>query len=105
FPTYWVGLRHPEVFSVVAARNCNFSRGNLDGWYPPEASKMNVIVYYGQNDPPTIVVQSKAAISYLRAKGFTNLKTDILPGSGHQRKPDVAMNFFRRNWRAPRPSI
>jgi len=51
FPTYWVGLRHPDVFSVVAARNCNFSQANLDGWYPPEAKQTAIIVYYGQNDP------------------------------------------------------
>ncbi len=104
FPTYWIGLRHPEVFSVIAARNCNFSRGNVDGWYPPEARNTKVLVYYGQNDPPTIAFQSRAAISYLKGKGF-NVKKDVLKGYGHQRRPDVAMKFFRQHWRAPKPSM
>ncbi len=105
FPTYWVGLRHPEVFSVVAARNCNFSRYNLDGWYPPEAKRTPIIVYYGQNDPGTIAMQSRAAIRYLREQGFHTVETTIIPGSGHERRPRTAMTFFRKNWRSPRGSL
>ena len=105
FPTYWVGLRNPDVFSVVVARNCNFSKGNLDGWYPAEAKGTPIFVYYGQNDPGTIVGQSKAAVQYLRSKGFTNVEVDMIPGHGHERRPEVAMDFFRRNWRRPRPSM
>ncbi len=104
FPTYWIGLRHPEVFSAVAARNCNFSESNLKGWYPPEATQIPVIVYYGENDPGAIAGQSKAAIRYLRSKGFTNLETLVIPGQGHQRRPEYAMQFFRRHWRTPKPS-
>ena len=105
FPTYWVGLRNPTVFSVVAARNCNFSKGNLHGWYPPEeARSLRVIVYYGQNDPGTITYQSNAAIKYLRSQGF-DVQTAILPSRGHERRPEVAMDFFRRNWRKPKPSM
>jgi len=103
FPTYWVGLRHPEVFSAVVAQNCNFSRYNVHGWYPPDARKSSVMVYYGSNDPPTISSQSRAAIRYLREKGFT-VETRVLSGLGHQRRPEIAMEFFRRNWRPPRPS-
>ncbi|MDY6913329.1 MAG: hypothetical protein SVT52_02570 [Planctomycetota bacterium] len=104
FPVYWVGLRNPGVFSAAVTRNCNFSRNNLDGWYPPEATQVSVMVYYGQNDPGTIRSQSQAAIRYLRTKGFT-VETAVIPGSGHQRRPEVAMNFFRRHWQAPRPSF
>jgi len=104
FPTYWVGLRHPDVFSCVVARNCNFSESNLDGWYPPEAIYSSVMVYYGENDPGTIKSQSKAAITYLQSHGFS-VATDIVPGSGHERHPEVAMRFFRQNWRRPVPSL
>lgn len=101
FPCYWVGLRHPDVFSVVVARNCNFSEHNLDGWYPPEAVGTPIMVYYGENDPGAIQGQSKAAIHYLRYKGF-DVETAIIPGSGHERHPEVAMEFFRRHWRKAR---
>ena len=104
FPAYWVGLRNPEVFSVVAARNCNFNQGNLDGWWPPEARSVHIIVYYGEVDPGAIIAQSKAAIEYFRGQGF-NLSTAIIPGVGHERHPEVAMKFFQENMRPPRPSL
>jgi poly(3-hydroxybutyrate) depolymerase len=104
FPTFWVGLRHPEVFSVVVARNCNFSRSNVDGWFPPEASSIPVMVYYGQNDPAAIRLQSEEAINYLRSKGFS-VTMRVLPNAGHERHPEVAMDFFRKHWRSPQPSL
>jgi poly(3-hydroxybutyrate) depolymerase len=103
FPTYWVGLRHPKVFSTIVAQNCNFSRHNVHGWYPPEAKNSNVMVYYGSNDPPTISIQSQFAIEYLREQGFS-IETRVLGGVGHQRRPDIAMDFFRRHWTQPNPS-
>ena len=104
FPAYWVGLRHPEIFSVIAARNCNFSGSNTEGWYPKEASQTPVIIYYGSVDPPTIQIQSENGIRYLRERGFT-VEKQVLSGIGHQRRPDVAMAFFKRHWRRPRASL
>ncbi len=68
FPTYWVGLRHPDVFTTVVARNCNFSQSNTEGWWTPESLRTPVKVYYGQNDPGVIKSQSEQAIGYLRAR-------------------------------------
>ncbi len=104
FPTYWVGLRNPDVFSVVVARNCNFSQRNLDGWYPPEAVETPIMVYYGANDPGAIKLQSNAAVKYLRSKGF-NVRTAVIPGAGHERHPEVAMEFFHNRWRRPQPTF
>ena len=104
FPTYWVGLRHPEIFSVIAARNCNFSGGNTENWYPKEASQTPVIIYYGSADPVTIQIQSENGIRNLRERGF-KVEKQVLSGFGHQRRPDVAMAFFKRNWRRPRASL
>ena len=104
FPMFWVGLRNPDVFSLIAARSCNFNEGNLDGWYPPEAKSIPMIIYYGENDPGAIVIQSKAAIDYFRSKGFS-VATVVVPGIGHERRPEVAENFFREKMRSPRPSM
>jgi len=98
FPTYWVGMRNPGVFSCVVARSCNFSEHNLDGWYPPEALGQSVMVYTGQSDPGAISSQSEVAIRYLRSKGF-QVETTVIPGIGHERRPEVAMDFFRRHMR------
>ena len=89
FPTYWIGLRHPEIFGTVVSRNGNFSESNL---------------YWGQNDPGAIRNQSANAVRYLRSKGFT-VETAEIPGAGHERHPEVAMAFFRKHWRAPKASF
>ena len=104
FPTYWVGLRHPDVFTVVAARNCNFNKGNLDGWFPRDGLKRPVIVYWGENEPGPIVMQSQDAVSYLRSRGYA-VTTAIVPGSGHDRHPEVAMRFFLRSRLPPLGSL
>lgn len=101
FPTYWVGLRHPDVFSVVVARNCNFSRYNVDGWYPADAKNMNILIYYGENDPGTIRFQSERAKEYLRSQGFNRVQMAVVPGTGHERRPRVAMEFFLNHQRTP----
>jgi poly(3-hydroxybutyrate) depolymerase len=104
FPTYWVGLRNPDLFSVIVSRNGNFSQANTDGWFPAEAARVPVFVYYGENDPATIVNQSRRAITYLRGKGL-DVTSKVLPDTGHERRPEVAMQFFREHWKPPRPSM
>ncbi len=95
FPAYWVGLRHPDVFSAIVPQNCNFNRSSIDGWYPPQARKIDVMIYYGEFDPAPIVIQSKHGIEYLKSHGF-KVKTKVIPG-GHDRHPEVAMAFFRKS--------
>jgi len=98
FPMYWVGLRNPNVFSCMVARSCNFNAGNLDGWYPQEALAENVLIYYGEHDPGPIQTQSLAGIEYLRNRGF-RIEEKMIPNIGHERVPEVAMDFFLRNMR------
>lgn len=100
FPAYFVGLRHPEIFSVIVPQNCNFNRNNVDGWYPADAKNIPIMIYYGELDPGPIVVQSENGIKYLTEKGFS-LKTKIISGAGHDRHPEYAMEFFRQHWRTP----
>lgn len=104
FPAYWVGLRHPDVFTAVVARNCNFSKRNLDGWYPPEAVRTPVMIYYGDSDPAPIKWQSQRGIKYLRSKGF-DVTTAIVPDSGHERHPHYAMRFFVSRLRPAKPTV
>ena len=104
FPTYWVGLRNPGVFTAVAARSSNFSEHNLDGWFSPEAVTQHVMIYYGENDPGAIQAQSRMGIKYLQSRGF-NVSSKVIPGLGHERRPDVAMRFFQEHWARPRPSV
>ena len=99
FPMYFVGLRNPKVFSCLVARSCNFSEPNLDGWYPQEAALAeSILVYDGERDPGAIRAQSDNALKYLRSKGF-RVEEKTIPGIGHERVPEVAMEFFRRTKR------
>jgi poly(3-hydroxybutyrate) depolymerase len=104
FPTYWVGLRHPDVFSVVVARSCNFSRGNTDGWWTPESLRVALKVYYGDNDFDVIKSQSDESIEYFRGAGFA-VEKEIIASCGHERHPEVAMEFFRRHWKTSQGSL
>lgn len=104
FPTYFIGLRHPDLFSTVVARNCNFSEQNLAGWFPPDATLLHVMVYYGENDPGAIQTQSQNALRFLRSNNFV-VESTVIPGVGHERHPEYAMEFFRKYWRQPRPSL
>lgn len=106
FPSYFVGLRRPDVFSTVVARSCNFSETNLEGWIPPggSANRQSILVYYGENDPGAIKNQSNNAIRWLKAKGYA-IDTNVIPGIGHERRPEYAMNFFRRHWHPSRPTM
>jgi len=99
FPTYFVGLRHPDIFRAVSPRNSNFNERNLDGWFPPEANTLPMFIAWGDNDPGTIKDQSENAVSYLRRKGFRPT-TKVIPNTGHERKPRYTMDFFLAH-RAP----
>ena len=96
-PTYWVGLRHPDVFTTVVARNCNFSQSNTEGWWTPESLARRSKFTTAE----TIRASSRASRS-------RPLVTCARPGGnrgdprpGHERHPEVAMDFFRRHWKAP----
>ena len=103
FPVYFVGLRHPDVFTAIAARNCNFNERSVDGWYPPEAKRIPIKVYYGQNDPAAIRIQSQQAVAYFRRQGFRVVETEVIPGAGHERHPEVAMKFWLKHWNGQAP--
>jgi len=104
FPTYWVGLRRPDMFTCVVARNCNFSESSVDEWWAPDAVKTPILIYYGERDPIMIKSQSRNGIEYLRNNGFI-VEEKVIINAGHERRPDVAMEFFRRHWRHPQPSV
>ena len=105
FPTYWVGVRNPDIFHVVVLRSCDFCDYNLEGWFSPDAAGKQVIkIYYGEFDPMPIKVQSQNGMAFLSTRGFNVAPEDVVPGISHERRPEVAMNFFKENWRPPRPS-
>ena len=104
FPAYWVGLRHPDVFSVVVGRSCDFAVSDLDGHYPPEAIHTPVMIYYASNDLADVQEQSDKGVDYLRQMGF-KVEIAVIPGAAHERRPEVATGFFLRHRRPAEPSL
>ena len=104
FPAYFVGLRNPDVFRAIAPRNANFNRNNTEGWWPAQARSLPFFVIWGENDPGTIKDQSQRGVQYLRSKGF-KIQSRILPGIGHERKPQYTMKFFLDHLREPRGTM
>jgi predicted esterase len=105
FPAYFVGLRHPDLFRCIAARQANFIReyytpelGKLDPWQP-------ILVFYGENDMPILKADSKVAYSFLRRAGQKNLFLQSM-NVGHTRHPEVAVEFFFKSIKMyPHPAI
>ncbi len=98
YPLWFIGLRHPDLFTAICSRQSTFRQGSVEGWFPPEAKAMPILIFYGTFDVVPVVVQSRDAYNFLNARGFTKVRMTTTEG-GHQRHPEVAMNFFLENWR------
>ncbi|NLE29890.1 MAG: PKD domain-containing protein [Phycisphaerae bacterium] len=105
FPMYFTGLRHPEIFRVVAARQANFVRE----YYTPDIPRFDpyqpILIFYGENDLPILKADSKVAYDFLSKAGQKNLFLMSMK-VGHTRHPEVALKFFGDAIRMyPRPTI
>jgi len=98
YPLWFIGLRHPDLFTAVCSRQSTFRKGSVEGWFPPEAKGMPILIFYGTFDVAPVVVQSRSAYEFLNAQGFTKVRLTTTQG-GHQRHPEIAMGFFLENWR------
>ena len=94
---YWMGLRYPDIFSVLVADNCGFKSDRIDGQYPlAEAVKMPIFIYYGEKTSKAVIKQSKIAVRHLRSRGF-KVNSQVVE-DGFKQHPEMAMWFFRINW-------
>ncbi len=105
FATYYVGLRHPEIFRVIAARQANFVRE----YYPDDIPKFNpfqpILIFFGQGDLPILKADSQVAYRFLKNAGQQNLSLQSM-AVGHTRHPEVAYDFFMEAIKTyPQPTI
>ncbi len=95
YPMYWVGLRHPERFSMLVARACNsdmklFERIELsDG-----AKRLPIRIFWGKDDFGPIRDQSWDAIRFLRTHECYGTEYRKIDG-GHLRRPEQAYSMWR----------
>lgn len=103
FPLYYVGLRNPERFDMLIARDCNSTLGLFERIkLTEEARKLPIAVFWGKDDLPAIQEQSWDAFRYLREHGCENTTRKQTHG-GHLRRPDIAWQIWSQ--RLPRKHL
>ncbi len=105
FAAYFVGLRRPDLFRVIVARQANYIRE----YYRPDFWRFNpyqpILIFYGEGDLPILRADSKVAYNELKKAGQEYVFLKGVTG-GHFRHPEIAYEFFKQAIRVyPRPFI
>jgi poly(3-hydroxybutyrate) depolymerase len=94
---YYTGLRHPDRFSMLIAREASFRDDLLEGLAPSEqALKMPIMIFWGKDEFAPIRKQSWRAYRRLREQKFVNTRHKEVEG-GQLRRPDLAYRFWAEN--------
>ena len=96
FPMYFVGLRHPDKFSMLIARDCNskpliFEHVRVT----KKTRRIPIVIFYGKDDMGPIKTQSLQAFQWLRRNGWNkhNCLWKKVRG-GHLRRPETTYNYW-----------
>lgn len=90
FPLFYVGLRHPEMFDMLIARDVNCTMELLESIPLTDAAKtLPILIFWGQDELKAIRDQSWATFRYLREHEAYGTERRSTKGS-HLRRPDVA---------------
>ncbi|HUS91011.1 MAG TPA: hypothetical protein VM695_04135, partial [Phycisphaerae bacterium] len=93
FPLYYTGLRNPDSFDMVIARDCNSSLDLFQKIEITDATRqLPVTIFWGKDDA-TIREQSWDAFRFLREHRCFKVERKTIPG-GHLRRPDVAIRLW-----------
>jgi predicted peptidase len=94
YPLYFIGLRNPDRFNMLIARDCNSSVRLLEQLQLTEdARNLPIAIFWGKDDLSPIKKQSWEAFAWLRRHKFYNAKQHQIAG-GHLRRPDVAYRLW-----------
>jgi len=95
FPLYYTGLRNPDQFDMLIARDCNITREMLEKIEITDAARaLPMAIYWGKDDV-AIRDQSWAAFRFLRENRCFQTERKLIPG-GHIRRPDVAFAMWAK---------
>lgn len=103
YAMYYTGLRHPDIFAAMVARECN-GEVSLLADIPPadQARKMPILIFCGSSsiNPVSsglnpILDQSRKVYAYLLERNYKKVKFQMTEG-GHYRRPEKACQFFTR---------
>jgi poly(3-hydroxybutyrate) depolymerase len=101
YAMYYTGLRNPQRFSMLIARNCNNSLDMLGTIEITDATRaLPVMIFWGKDDLKQIQDQSWEAFRYLRQRRCYQVQHKEVKG-GHLRRPELAYRVWRE--RLPQP--
>lgn len=102
-PSYYSGLRHPEVFTHICTRGGNFAPQQVPYDKKVRAAgnqHLHIYIFFGENDHVLIIGdqgnngQAHAARDALKEAGYENIEFERVPGMGHQSRPRKAAEWF-----------
>ena len=97
YPMYYTGLRHPELFSALAARACNSHQDIFEKVrVTAELRKLPVIIIRPKDGLGPIAKQSWEAFRWLRNRGCKLAEHHKIAG-GHMRLPGPAWKYWQRH--------
>jgi len=102
-PSYWTGLRHPDIFTHICTRGGNFASQEIPTDEKALAAgreKLQIFIFYGEHDHPLIVGeggnpgQAVQAHEALTKAGYKHVTIEQVPGMKHESRPKKAAEWF-----------
>lgn len=97
YPMYYVGLRHPEEFSMLVARACNMDEDLFNHiGLTDKTRRVPVAVFFGKDDLKVIQEESWMAFRWLRRHGWSSENSMIKQSrGGHLRRPETTYSLWK----------
>lgn len=96
-PTYYMGSRYPEKFPYWCPRGGNYYPHFVDDENLKKCvDTVHVYIFWGEKDHELILEQAPQATERLKKAGLVDLKTEVIPGMGHQSRPEIAAEWFEK---------
>ncbi len=98
YPMYYVGLRHPEKFSMLVARACNMDEDLFSHLGVRKSTRrIPVAIFVGKDDAGVIQDQSWMAFRWLRRHGWTSKNSSMDKSrGGHLRRPETTYSLWQQ---------
>ena len=100
FPTCFLAMKHPEVFTALCYRSGNFCTVGLTPDPRPWINRP-IYVFWGSKDNPVIIEKGAlglpdgpTCLMYYQQLGCQRLKHQLLDGGGHDPRIDLAATWF-----------
>lgn len=98
YPMYYVGLRHPDKFSMLIARACNMDEDLFNHvGVTKQTPRIPVAIFVGKDDATVIQDQSWMAFRWLRRHGWTSKNSEMKESrGGHLRRPETTYSLWQK---------